>query len=210
MERPAPRLRAELRRKLGLEVTEAAAEHAFRAEIAYYLAHHLEGRDRASLDALRDRCAAVICAELSLTDIDRPAVRAAMLASLRFHPHPDAAPALATLRARGLKLVAVSNWDCSLAHVLVQAGLAQGLDAVVCSARVGAAKPDPRPFRAALQLAGCEPAAAVHVGDSLDKDVAGARAAGLAAVLIARDGASPPGVPAIRSLTELPSLIFGG
>ena len=45
------------------------------------------------------------------------------------------------------------------------------------------------------------------MGDSLDNDVAGARAAGVRAVLVDRAGAAPPGVEAVRSLTEVPSLL---
>src|SRR3954466_1931828 len=84
------------------------AERAFRAEIAYYLAHHVEGRDEASLDDLRDRCAQVLGAQLGE---GAPAdARAAMLDAIRFHAFPDAAPALRELRARGLRLVVASNW----------------------------------------------------------------------------------------------------
>ena len=63
-------------------------------------------------------------------------------------------------------------------------------------------------FAHALDLAGATPEAALHVGDSPDADVAGALAAGLRAVLVARDGtpAVPAGVPVIGSLAELPGL----
>jgi FMN phosphatase YigB (HAD superfamily) len=45
------------------------------------------------------------------------------------------------------------------------------------------------------------------VGDSLDKDVEGARAAGIRAILVARDRDAPAGVEAIGSLADLPSLL---
>ena len=47
----------------------------------------------------------------------------------------------------------------------------------------------------------------VHVGDSLENDVAGARAAGIRPVLVRRDGAAPPGVESIATLRELPALL---
>ena len=73
---------------------------------------------------------------------------------------------------------------------------------------VGATKPAPAVFRAALALAGAGPEEALHVGDSLDNDVVGARELGMRAVLIARDGAAPvAGVPTIGALTELPGLL---
>lgn len=208
MEPPAPRLRAELRVR-GIEVAADAAEAAFRAEIAFYLDHHLEGRDERSLDRLRDRCAEVIAETLGLAAAERPVVRAAMLASLRFSAQPDARRALQALRARGARLVAASNWDCSLAQALEDAGLGSLLDGVIASAAVGAAKPATAVFEAALAAAEVDREAAVHVGDSLAHDVAGARAAGVDAILLDRRGdARGASVPTIRSLEELPSLLF--
>jgi putative hydrolase of the HAD superfamily len=96
----------------------------------------------------------------------------------------------------------VSNWDVSLGAVLDRLGVS--VDAVVASAAVGAAKPDPAIFAAALDRLGVAPADAVHVGDSLEHDVAGARASGLRAVLLRRDGGrGPADVPVIASLAEL-------
>ena len=209
LEPPAPRLRSELRRTIGLELSAEAAETAFRAEIAFYLEHHLEGADERSLDDLRDRCAGVIAEALALERRALPGVREAMLASLRFSAHPDAAPALRALRARGLRLVVASNWDCSLPQVLEDAGLAPLVDDVVSSATVGAAKPDPAVFGAALAAAGAGPVDAVHVGDSLVNDVEGARAAGVRGVLLDRSGGDPrPGVETIGSLGDLASLLL--
>ena len=211
LEEPGPRLRQELHRRLRVEVSEEAARAAFRAEIDFYVAHHLEGRDAASLDGLRDRCAAVVAERLALGAADRVAVREAMLASLRFGAYPDAAPALAALREAALRLAVASNWDCSLPEVLDRVGLAPLVDAVVASASVGAAKPDPRLFEAALRAVGCGPGEALFVGDSIERDVRGARDAGIRAALLRRDGSVPDEVagvaPAIRSLAEVPSLI---
>lgn len=211
LEPPGPRLAAELG-LLGIVVSEAAATRAFGLEIAYYLEHHLEGRDAASLDDLRGRCAEVIRAALGLPKETRGEVRTAMLGAIRFTPQPAAPGALAELRAAGVTLVAASNWDCSLPEVLDGAGLGPLLDAVVTSAGVGAAKPDPRLFAAALTRVDILPERAVHVGDSVEHDVAGARAAGLRAVLVwdGDRGAEPPDeVTVVRSLAELPSLLLG-
>jgi putative hydrolase of the HAD superfamily len=207
LEPPGPPLRAELVRVAGVDVGEDAAAAAFRAEIAYYLDHHLEGRDAASLERLRDRCAEVLADSLGAVEVDAALARRAMLAALHFTPFPDAAPALRELRARGHRLVATSNWDCSLPRVLDRVGLGQLLDGVVSSAEVGSPKPAPELFRAALRLAGAAPGAAAHVGDSLANDVGGAHAAGIRPVLLVREGPRPAGVEAIRTLAELPSLI---
>lgn len=212
MEPPGPLLREELRRTAGVEVSEEQAAAGFMAEISYYLQHHLEGGDPAALDALRDRCAEVMRDALGVQHVDLPLVREAMLASLHFEAFPDAEPALRELRSRGLRLVAASNWDSSLPEVLERTGLAALLDGVVSSAAVGATKPAPAVFGAALEIAGAEPSEALHVGDSPDKDVDGALALGMRAVLIDRGGAGAADaeVPVIRALTELPSLVLAG
>jgi putative hydrolase of the HAD superfamily len=207
---PAPALREEIARRTGVDVGAERAAAAFAAEIGYYLAHHLEGRDTAAVERLRDRCAEEIRRSLGLDGLDRATARAAMLAALRFRAFADAAPVLRELRARGIRLVAASNWDASLPEGLERTGLARYLDGAVSSAVVGAAKPDPAVFRAALELAGCAPGEALHVGDSPAGDVEGARASGIAVALLDRHGAlpaPPAGVARIRSLAELPPLI---
>ena len=209
MHPPGPRLRDGLLRVAGVEVSEERAGAAFAKEIAYYLEHHVEGNSE-GLDALRDRCAGVLREALGLEHVELGVVRAAMLGALHFEAFPDAEPALRQLRSRGLRLVAASNWDSSLPEVLERTGLAPLLDGVVSSADAGATKPAPELFRAALELAGVTAGAAVHVGDSPDKDVEGALALGMRAVLIERDGPAPPAaaVPVISTLAELPSLVL--
>jgi putative hydrolase of the HAD superfamily len=206
-EPPAPLLRAELRERIGVEVPEAAAAAAMKAEIAYYRAHLHLGRDAAGLAELRRRAEAMRPA--LGTDADGAALTEALLGALRFRAYPDVAPALRALRRLGLRLIVVSNWDVSLHDRLAETGLAPLVDAAVASAELGAAKPDGAIFAHALALAGVEPDAALHAGDSAAEDVVGALAAGLRAVLVARDGAAgapAPGVPVIASLAELPPL----
>jgi 2-haloalkanoic acid dehalogenase type II len=207
LEPPAPRLREQLRR-LGVEVSEEDAERAFAAEIAYYLGHHTEGRDAASLELLRDRCAAVLARELGLGGVEPGVVRTAMLGSLEFTPFPEVPAALGELRERGLRLVVASNWDCSLPEVLEGAGVRSLVDGVVSSAVAGAPKPHPAVFHEALRVAGAAAAEAVHVGDSERNDIEGARAAGVRALLVLRHGEPPAGVEVVRSLGELPSVLF--
>jgi HAD superfamily hydrolase (TIGR01509 family) len=188
-------------------VDEERAARGFAAEIGYYLQHHLEGSDRERLDDLRDRCAEAMMAALDLPELDHTRAREAMLGSLEFKPFPDVLPALERLAAEGHVLVIVSNWDCSLPDWLGPAGLLDHVAGVVTSAEVGAGKPDARVFERGLELAGARPDQAVHVGDSVENDVAGARALGIRAVLVARDGSAPEGVEAVSSLAELPALL---
>jgi 2-haloalkanoic acid dehalogenase type II len=204
---PAPKLRALLAAE-GVEVSEEHAAAAFGAEVDYYLAHHMEGRDEASLEDLRERCTVVLREALGLPARDQALARQVLADAVAFDPYPDAAPALRALRARGVRLVVASNWDSALSHWLGETGLLELLDGVVTSAHVGAAKPDAAVFEAALSLAGAAPEEAVHVGDSLVNDVEGAHAAGLRALLVVRGGdSSPAGVETIPSLAELPALV---
>jgi putative hydrolase of the HAD superfamily len=182
-----------LRRALGPRVPDQELVAAVKAEMAYYKAHSHEGRDAESLADLRRRCAEVLSRELG-TEVDVDT----LVDSIRFDPYPDAAAALADLRSRGLALVCVSNWDCSLGAVLERCGLAERIDGAVSSAEAGARKPDPAIFAPALELAGCEPQEAVHVGDTVEEDVEGARAAGIRPLLIDRDGEGD-----IAELTEI-------
>jgi putative hydrolase of the HAD superfamily len=182
-----------LRRALGDEVDERRLIAAVKAEMSYYKEHSHEGRDAKSLADLRERCAAVLSDQLG-----REVSAATLIGAIRFDPFPDAEPALAELRSRGLSLWCVSNWDVSLGEVLERAGLASMLDGVLTSAAAGARKPEPAIFARALEQAGCSPAEAVHVGDTPEEDVAGARAAGIRTLLIDRDGGGD-----VRSLEEV-------
>ena len=166
---------------------------AFPAEMAYYRDHAHEARDADSLADLRRQCA-----ELLSREAGRPVSVDEMMAAIRFRAFEDAAPALAAIRARGLRAVCVSNWDYALAEVLERCGLGGSFDAVITSAAVGARKPGPRIFDAALEAAGCAPHQALHVGDTPAEDIAGARAAGIRALLLDRDGRGD-----IASLAEL-------
>ncbi len=202
---PAPALQSELESRFGVRVELEAAERALAAEIAYYRAHLQDGRDAESLAALRRRCAEIVRAALpELAAIPLGEMTEALLAALNFRAFPDVEPALGDARGRGLKLVVVSNWDVSLPEVLARNGLAPLLDGVVTSAQMGARKPSPIIFERALAMAGVTAEHALHVGDSLEEDVGGARAAGVPAVLVRRGSApTPPDVPTIRGHDEL-------
>jgi putative hydrolase of the HAD superfamily len=209
---PAPLLVARLRDR-GVEVSERQAAAAIAAEIAYYRAHHDSAGDGASLARLRARCTDVLRAGLLRAGADvvlpAPELQEALLGSLRFDPYPEVPAALRALRDAGHRLVVVSNWDVSLHEMLRRTGLAELVDGAISSAEAGAAKPAPEIFRQALALAGGSAAGAVHVGDSVEHDVAGALAAGLRPVLVVRAGRAPAmaeGVSVITSLGQLPRL----
>ena len=100
--------------------------------------------------------------------------------------HPEVPEVLEALRERGLALAVVSNFDSRLPPLLDALGLGSFFDAVVCSGAVGAAKPDRAIFAHALAALGVEASEALHVGDSRVNDYDGARAAGIAALLVDR------------------------
>lgn len=203
---PVEPLRRELAARCALDVTDAEARTALRAEIAYYRAHHDEASDRERLADLRRRSALALrdaLPERAATLPPEP-LTDALLAALRFRPFPEVPGVLRAARAAGMRLVVVSNWDVSLHDVLAETGLAPLVDDVVTSAELGCAKPEPAIFVHALGLAGVGAGEALHVGDSVEHDVAGARAAGVPCVLVARDGTTPvAGVRVVRTLREL-------
>lgn len=165
---PIPKLRA-LLPEHPAEVIEAA----FRAEAAYYVEHAVEGRDKAGLIRLHASCTDVFnrAAGSRLTSDQYNGV-------FEFEVLPGVWQAVAALRARGLALAVVANWDVSLHEHLREHGLSSSFDTIITSAETGLRKPDPGPFRAALEQLGVRPQRALHIGDQpADED--GAAAVGM-------------------------------
>lgn len=122
---------------------------------------------------------------------------------------PGAEACLRELRATHA-LALVTNGASSLQREKLEAsGLEPCFDAVIVSGELGTGKPDPAIFHHALEQLDHDGAQAVMVGDNLRRDVEGALAAGLRAVWVDREGAggAPEGVPAIRTIAELPTTL---
>ncbi|GIF38098.1 haloacid dehalogenase [Actinoplanes xinjiangensis] len=117
----------------------------------------------------------------------------------------DAIPALRRVRAAGLTAAVLTNGDeGQQRRKLDRLGLAPEIDLMVASSSLPAGKPDPRAYRHVVDLLGVAAGAALMVGDSLVRDVRGALAAGLPAVLLDRFDAHPTtDVRRIRTLDEL-------
>jgi len=126
-----------------------------------------------------------------------------------WRPSAGAVATLRTLKARGLKIALVSNYDGRLHRVVDETGLKPLFDAVIVSSEVGWAKPSPRIYAAALAALGIEPAAALMVGDRPKEDVAGANAAGIRALLYDPHGRAP-GPGSIRDLRQVPRRVVAG
>ena len=113
---------------------------------------------------------------------------------------PDVAPALRGFRARGLHLAVVSNFDGRLPDLLDALALAPALDLTLWSSAAGAAKPARAIFEMAARGLHVDIADVCHVGDDVEADVRGAKAAGAMAVHLDRTGRRSG---SIRKLTDL-------
>jgi putative hydrolase of the HAD superfamily len=162
----------------GVERSREHVAEAFRKEVDYYLLHKLSATDSTSLAALRRECARVFL-EAADADLDPAEFSPAFVEAMVFRPLDGAVAALERLRAAGLSLACVSDWDIGLREQLAKVGLDHLFDVVLTSAEAGAPKPEPALFREALSRLRVEPGRAVHVGDG-DTDRDGAGAAGLA------------------------------
>jgi len=118
--------------------------------------------------------------------------------------YDDVVPTLAALKARGLRLGIISNFDSRLFDVLRALSLDHYFEAVHISSREGAAKPDPAIFEAALIGHDLAPQNALHIGDSLREDVEAAAAVGMQAIwLDRRDHEENTRLPRITRLNQL-------
>ena len=121
--------------------------------------------------------------------------------------YPETRVTLENWQDQGITLGIISNFDSRLFSVLEALNLDQFFQSVTLSTQVGAAKPDPRIFRAALDVHGLSPDQSFHIGDSWHEDYLGAKAAALHCVWLNRDDAACPdptlGSLAITRLDEL-------
>lgn len=120
---------------------------------------------------------------------------------------------LLELLSRRYRLGIVSNFYGNLATICHEVGLSPFLTVVVDSAHVGCVKPDPRIFLLALEALHTDPPQAVFVGDSLRRDMAGARGIGMPHVwltpdLSPGDGPCCPKDPVVHTLEGLRELLL--
>jgi putative hydrolase of the HAD superfamily len=171
---PIGHLDRELRAR-GVTLTTDAIERGFAAEGEYYVEAKVAAKDSEGLAALRGDCARVFL-EAAGVALDPLEFSSALV--YRFAVLPGVEDALARLAGRGLTLAVVADWDYGLHDHLRDHGLVHYFAVVVTSAEVGAAKPSPAPFLAALDRMGVGPTRALHVGDQT-RDEEGAAAAGM-------------------------------
>ncbi len=119
-------------------------------------------------------------------------LRTAFARAEAWRVYPEARGVLERLRRAGCRMGVISNWDSRLPALLSTLGLDGYFEAVVSSARVGCEKPSPAIFEAALDALGVVASGSVHIGDRREEDYAGARAAGLRALLLDRQRSHGP------------------
>lgn len=181
----------------------------------HYLAMHAVDEARSPAETFGEYVPA-FCHHIGLrgADFDRGVEALGRIfgpSALWCQPIAESVAALSRLHDAGLPMAVVSNADGTVADVLRRAGVCQVGDGpgtpvsiVVDSGELGIAKPDPGIFAPALAALGVAPDRAVHIGDSVHYDIAGAESAGLTGVHF-----DPRGLcrsqdhPHLRSLLEL-------
>jgi HAD superfamily hydrolase (TIGR01549 family) len=172
--------------------------------------------DAARAHARRERFVDAILREIGVAGADLKRCRAGLWEAFSgggyFSLYPEVVETLGGLQAAGYRLGIISNWDPRLELLCRNLDLARWFEFILASEAEGFAKPGPRLFERALELAEVRPERAVHVGDSYEHDVRGATALGISAVLLDRFGSYAPEIwrPVIGSLAELPGLLTGG
>ncbi len=123
-----------------------------------------------------------------------------------WHLFDDVLPTLDALASREIKLAVISNWDERLRGLLRALKLDRYFKAFAISCEVGFPKPSPVIFEHAASRLGLSPISILHVGDNMELDIEGAKAAGLHALQIHRQPGTPAG-DGMQSLAELPARI---
>lgn len=177
-----------------------------------HIQQNIEHRSEERLVNFKRRNAEITAEAL---DVEAPGEVLTEVADRRisFNPYPESVRVLEELRAMGLKLYVVSNWDILLEDVLSELGWTHYFDGIVVSAVVGSEKPDGGIFEEALRVSGTldEPERVVHVGNDPVTDVEGANRRGIDTVFIDRKGAVriPEATFTLPDLAGLPELLRG-
>lgn len=143
-------------------------------------------------------------------DVCAREIYAEWAACQHFELYEEVPDVLRALTDSGIRIGLISNSHRCLASFQLHFELQGLISAAVSSSEHGFMKPHPSIFSAALQIVDVKPDDAVMVGDSVRQDVEGALRVGMQAVLLHRGAGPAPrlgGVPVIKSLAELPSVI---
>lgn len=122
---------------------------------------------------------------------------------------PETVEVLSALKSGGYSLGIISNFDSRVYDVMKDLGIYEFFDVLVISSEAGHAKPSHGIFSIALERAGREPREVIHVGDDLCNDFHCARALGIRALLLDREGeyAGVRGMDRLENLTAIKNVL---
>ena len=121
-----------------------------------------------------------------------------------WHVFDDVIPALEELAMMGIPLAIISNWDERLRPLLHSLNLSGYFESILISSEVYFAKPSNVIFEHAVRNLGLPAESILHVGDSVDEDVQGAKASGMRSMLLDRAAdASQNQISSLRDLSRL-------
>lgn len=199
--------------RLGYPVTSSAVEENFRRAWQGSLTRSDARGYRTSDEILREEWRQIVAE--SFGDLVPPEAMGELFEQLYSHfaagkawvLAPGVHGALEVLRARGIRLGVLSNWDSRVTTTLEDLGLSDAFDALTVSHAVGFEKPHPEIFRQAMRQLDSTPTNTLHIGDSLLADIQPARVLGLRTLWIAssreREGADDEAGPAVGSFLEV-------
>lgn len=198
--------------EMGHEVDPARLEGAHEEAVQFYTPRVVEYKGR--LEELKLEFDALVLEELAIPDPKGEAARHVYDAFSRYESvkrlYPETKEALAALRRRGYELGVITDWTWEILDQLRVLDLEGYFGSVTHAQEVGAEKPDPSIFEAALRKAGCLPEEAAHVGNAYGQDVVGARGVGILPILLDREDAHPEAdCLRAKSLSEVARLLEG-
>ncbi len=210
---PASAVAAFVRKRLEYDLSDADFERAFQAVLPEYRPGETETAPH--LSRLLGAAFTWLGLAVGAGDVEACARLFFQESTHGMSVYDDARGLLASLRYRGYRTAVVTNaiFPSSLFGPKVnELGLAGYIDAFVSSADVGLAKPNPGPFLRALAELKVAPQDAIFVGDMVATDIAGARAAGMRAILLERTDRARDrsGYLVIERLTALNDILGEG
>lgn len=211
---PREQLQSQVLQELGFDVSPAdlrralvIADREFYEESAAGSSRDMTREERANM-FLRQQRRTLERANVTVPDEMLPRIIARMrelYGGMKFVLFDDVLATMKALKERNLTLGLLTNLRRDVDSISRELGIRPYLDLTVTSAEVGAEKPHPPVFLAALEQASVTAEQALHVGDQYGVDVVGARGVGISPILLDREDAYPEvtDCPRIHTLAEV-------
>jgi HAD superfamily hydrolase (TIGR01549 family) len=181
--------------RLGANLPLDAVKKAAHVEMRHYMKGARLANDLEAWNKLREDCAQALASALEAQghklELSKEAFLQVLSDSVVYLPHGGVKEVLASLKEKGIRLAVLSNWDFRLPQALEEAGLLSFFDFVLPSAQVGLEKPAREFFEKGVESArqfvrNLSPSECFYIGDHYEKDVVGARNAGLRPLWLVR------------------------